>query len=215
MGSYVSRPSRPRWQGGQFDDIEDTWVVHLWLVNDNVSPPVYLHMPAVLDTGYEEELQIFLRDAQKLQLAEDRLAAGRSIVDAGQHVTPVLTYKPVRVLVPMLNQRDGQLAFYTPGWLKCTSFEKEVLPQKAQSSAAAAADQYVKEAGAQAIALVGDKSGSWVQTSPAKPPRHDFDQEHALLGLRAMDLLGLHLDREHRGIHTVNMRTVRRRNDTP
>ena len=63
--------SRCAGQGEQFDDVEDTWVVHLWLVNDNVSPPVYLHMPAVLDTGCEEELQIPFRDAQKLQLAED------------------------------------------------------------------------------------------------------------------------------------------------
>ena len=138
---------------------------------------------------------------------------GNCIIDAGHHSTPILAYKPVRVLVPMLNKRDGQLAFYTLGWLKCTSFEKAILPQKAHSPAAAAADQHVKEAGAQAIAMVGDKSRAWVQTSPTKHPRHDSDQEHALLGPRAMDELGLHLDRERRGIHTVKMRTVRRRND--
>ena len=171
-------PSRHAGQRGQqFDDIEHTWVVHLWLVNDNASPPVYLHMPAVLDTGFAEELQIPLRDAQKLQLAEDRLAAGRFMVDAGQHVTPIVTHKPVRVLVPMLNERDGQFAFYMPGWLKCTSFEKEVLPQKAQSSAAAAADQCVKEAGAEAVARVGDESGSWVQTSPTNHFHLDITQQ--------------------------------------
>ncbi len=201
-------------QGGQFDNIEDTWVVHLWLVNDNVSPPVYLHMPAVLDTGCEGELLIPLRDAKKLQLADDTLMTGKRIVDAAHNITPVLTYKPVRVLVPMLNERDGHLAFYTLGWLKCTSFGKVALPEKAHSPAAAADDQHVKEAGAQAIAMVGDKSEAWVQTSPTKHPRHDLSQEHALLGLKAMDELGLHLDREHRAIHTVKMRTVRRRNDT-
>ncbi|KAK9863430.1 hypothetical protein WJX84_008274 [Apatococcus fuscideae] len=36
---------------GQFDDHEGTWVFHLWLVNDSVDPPAYLHVPAVLDTG--------------------------------------------------------------------------------------------------------------------------------------------------------------------
>jgi hypothetical protein len=202
-------------QGGQFDQIEDTWVVHLWLVNDNVSPPLYLHMPAIVDTRCEEQLLIPLRDAQKLQLAEDTLLAGRGIVDAVHNIIPVLTYKPVRVLVPMLNQLDGQLAFYMPGWLNCTSFGKVALPEKAHlpSAVAAAADQHVKEAGAQAIAMVGDKSEAWVQTSPTRHPRQKLNQEHALLGLKAMDELGLRLDREHCAFHTVKMRTVNRRND--
>ncbi len=200
-------------QGGHFDNMEDTWVVHLWLVNDSVSPPVYLHMPAVLDTGCEEQLRIPLKAAQKLQLAEDTLLSGRGIVDAAHNITPVLTDKPVRVLVPMLNERDGQVAFYMPGWLKCTSFGKVALPEKAHLPSAAAADQHVKDAGAQAIAMVEDKSEVWVQTSPTKHPRHDLNQEHALLGLKAMNELGLHLDREHHAFHTVKMRTVRRRND--
>lgn len=44
------------------------------------NPPVYLHMPAVLDTGYEGELYIPLKDAQKLQLAEHKLLSGRTII---------------------------------------------------------------------------------------------------------------------------------------
>ncbi|DBB15928.1 hypothetical protein WJX82_002455 [Trebouxia sp. C0006] len=67
MGGYLSRQSQAHWQGGQFDDNETTWVVHLWIVNDAVNPPVYLLMPAVLDTGYEGELYIPMKDAQKLQ----------------------------------------------------------------------------------------------------------------------------------------------------
>ena len=59
--------------------------------------------------------------------------------------------------------------------------------------------------------MVGDKSEAWVQTSPKKHPWQN--QEHALLGLKAMDDFGLHLDREHCAFHTVNMRTVNRRND--
>ena len=106
-------------QGGQFDQIKYTWVVHLWLVNDNVFPPVYLLLPAVVDTRCEEQLLLPLQDAQKLHLAEDTLLAGRGIVDAAHNITPVLTYKPVWVLVPMLNELDGQLAFYMPGWLNC------------------------------------------------------------------------------------------------
>lgn len=74
-----------------------------------------MHMPAVLDTGYEGELQIPFRDAQKLHLSEDALMRGRVIVDAAHRSTPVLTFKPIRVLVPMLNEQNGALAFYTPG----------------------------------------------------------------------------------------------------
>lgn len=200
-------------QGGQIDQSEDTWVVHLWLVNENVSPPVYLHMPAVLDTENEEQLLTPLKDAQSLQLAEDTLVTGRGITDAAQNITPVLTYKPVRVLVPMLNELDGQLAFYMPGWVKCTSFGKVALPEKAHLPSAAVANQHVKEAGAQAIAMVGDKPEAWVQTSPKTHPQNDLNQEHALLGLKAMDVLGLHFDREHHAFHTVKMRTARRKND--
>jgi len=182
-------------------------------VNDAVNPPVYLHMPAVLDTGYEGELYIPLKDAQKLQLAEDKLLSGRSIIDAGHHTTPILTYKPVRVLVPMLDDREGQLAFFTPGWLRCTSPGSPRLPDKGHSPSAATADSQIRAAGAKAVSMVGDKSEAWVQASPTKHPRHDSTQEHALLGLKAMDELGLHLDREHRAIHTVRMRTVKRKND--
>ena len=199
-------------QGGQFDEVEDTWVVHLWLVNDNVSPPVYLHMPAAVDTECEEQLLIPLKDAGKLNLAEDTLMTGRRMTDAAHNTTAILTYKPVRVLVPMLNERHGQLAFNTPGWLKCTSLEKVALPKKAHSPSAAAADQHIKKAGEQAVAMVSDKSEAWVQTSPTKHLRHDTHAEHAL-GLKAMGELGLHLDREQRAIHTIKMRTVRRRND--
>ena len=83
--------------------------------------------------------------------------------------------------------------------------------EKAHSPSAAAADQRVKEAGAQAIAMVGDKSEAWVQTSSTKHPQLGLHQEHALLGLKAE--LGLQLDKERCAIHTVKMRTVRRRND--
>lgn len=200
-------------QGGQFDDIDETWVVHLWIVNDTVSPPVFLHMPAVLDKGFEGELQIPFRDAQKLQLQEDRLGPSKVMVDATHRATPMRSYKPVRVLVPMLDKREGQFAFYTPGWLKCTSLDKVVLTSKAQTTQSAQADRHVKDAGARAIALVDDRSDAWVETRPTKHPRHDRDQEHALLGLKAMDELGFHLDREKRGIHTVKMRTVRRQSD--
>lgn len=86
-------------QGEQCDTTEDTWAVHLWLVNDDVSPPVYLHMPAVLDMGCEEQLRIPLKAAQKLQLAKDTLMTRRDAVDAAQNMTTVLTYKPVLVLV--------------------------------------------------------------------------------------------------------------------
>lgn len=197
-------------QGGQLDEVEDTWVVHLWLVNDDLSPPVYLHMPAAVDTGCEQQLLIPLKDAEKLQLAEVTLMTGRRMTDAAHNTTAILTYKPIRVLVPRLNERGGQLAFYTPGWLKCTSLEKVVLPEKAHSPSA---DQHIKKAGEQAVAMVGDKSEAWVQTSPTKHPRHDTHSEHALLGVKAMYELGLRLDREQRAIRTVNMRTVRRRND--
>ena len=61
--------------------------------------------------------------------------------------------------------------------------------------------------------MVGGQSEAWVQTSPKKHPRHDLNQEHALLGMKAMDVLGLHLDREHHAFHTVKMRNFRRRND--
>ena len=61
--------------------------------------------------------------------------------------------------------------------------------------------------------MVGDKSEAWVQTSPTRHPRQKLNQEHALLGLKAMDELGLRLDREHCAFHTVKMRTVNRRND--
>lgn len=88
--------------------------MHLWLVNDNISPLVYLHMPEVLDTGCEEQLLIPIKDAQKLQLAEDTLMTGRGIIDAAHSNTPTLTYKPVRVPVPILNELDEQLAFYMP-----------------------------------------------------------------------------------------------------
>lgn len=188
--------------------------MHLWLVNDDVSPPVYVHMPAVLDTGCQEELLIPLRDAKKLQLAEDTLISGQQNV-AAHNSTPVLTYRPVRVLVPMLNERDGQIAFYMPGWLKCTSFGKVALPDRARSpSAVAAADLHVEEAGAQAIAMVGDRSGAWVQTSPTKHAWHDLHQEHAVLGWKAMDVLSLYFDKEHGAFRTVKMRTIRRGDDT-
>ena len=107
----------------------------------------------------------------------------------------------------MLNEHDGQLAFYTPGWLRCTSLEKTALPEKAHSPSPA--DQHIKKAGEQAVAMGGDKHEAWVQTSPTKHPRHDTHSEHALLGLKAMDELGLHLDMEQRAIHTHKMRTVR------
>lgn len=188
--------------GSRRHEVEDTWVVHLWLVNDNVSPPVYLHMPAVVDTGCEEQLLIPLKDAEKLQLAEDTLMTGRRMTDAAHKTTAILTYKPVRVLVPMLNERVVKM-----------HQSSQDLPKKAHSPSAAAADQHIKKAGEQAVAMVGDKSEAWVQTSPTKHPRHDTHSEHALLGLKAMDELGLHLDREQRAIHTHKMRTVRRRND--
>ena len=50
-------------QDAQFDKMKDTWV-HLWLLNDNVSPPVYLHTPALLDTRREEQLLIPHKDAK-------------------------------------------------------------------------------------------------------------------------------------------------------
>lgn len=87
------------------------------------------------------------------------------------------------------------------------------MPEKVHSPLAAAADQHIKKAGAQAIAMVGDKSEAWVQTSSTKHPWHDMHQQHALLRLKAMDELGLYLDREQCAIYTVKMRTVRRTHD--
>ena len=190
MGNYLSRQSRVSstcraGEGGQFDEVADTWVVHLWLVNDNVSPPVYLHMPAVLDTGCQEELLIPLKDAQQLQLAEDTLMTGRGIIDAAQNNTPILTYKPVRVLVPMLDEQDGQLAFYTPGWLTCTSFERVALREKARLPSAAAAYQHVKEAGAKAIAMVSGKSEAWVQTRPHKASTARLAPRACIVGIES------------------------------
>lgn len=201
-------------QGRQVGDLDSFWVVYLWLVNDNVSPHVYLHMPAVLDTKCEEELLISLRAAETLQLAEDTLMSGEQNAGAARKYKTLLTYKPVRVLVPMLNERDGKAAFYMPRWLNCSRCGKVALPSKAHSPLIAVADQHVKEAGAQAIAMVGDRSGAWLQTSSTKHAQHVMDQEHALLGLKAMDKLGLHLDREHCAFRTVKMRTIRRRDDT-
>ncbi|KAK9859344.1 hypothetical protein WJX84_006739 [Apatococcus fuscideae] len=43
-------------QAGKWDKRSSTWVVHIWLRNDSVDPPVYLQVPAVLDTGAENAI---------------------------------------------------------------------------------------------------------------------------------------------------------------
>lgn len=68
--------------------------------------------------------------------------------------------------------------------------------------------------GQQVLKKVNDKPNAWVQASPSRHPRHDRQmQQHALLGLPAMDILGLRLDRENRGIHTVRLRTIKSAGD--
>ena len=64
------------------------------------------------------------------------------------------------------------------------------------------------------MAMVADRSEAWVQTSPTRDPQHDLHQEHALLGMTALSALGLHFDYEHRGLHTVRMGIVNRKDDT-
>lgn len=193
---------------GQFDDHEGTWVFHLWLVNDSVDPPAYLHVPAVLDTGCEGDLSLPHRDAQKLGLVEDRLLPRQNMLDAGGHVTPLVTSKPITALVPMLDKPGGQLDFYKAGRLQPTSSEAPLAQDQGHSPAAADADNAIEVAGQAAISRIKDRSDAWVQLSPAKHPRHDSNREHPLLGLAAMDRLGLHLDRANRAIRTARLRTI-------
>jgi len=154
----VSSPTTACGQGGPWDETEDTCVVHLVIVNGNVSPPEYLHMPAVLDTGCKDQMLIPIKEGQKLQLSEDTLMTGESLMDAGLNAPPVMIYKPVQVLVPVLNDVDGQLAFYMPGWLRCTNLRGLLYLKRAQYPSAAPADQQSNDAGAKTVAVIGDKS---------------------------------------------------------
>lgn len=79
-GQTVSQKIR-NWQVS-FDDHDTTKVVHLWLVNDSVSPPACLHVPAVLDIGCEGELSLPLREAQQLRLTEDPFISNSHMLDA-------------------------------------------------------------------------------------------------------------------------------------
>ena len=198
---------------GQYDDHEKTWVVHIWLVNDNLDPNIYLHVPAVLDTGCESDLILPHREAQKLGLEEDRLMPRQNMLDARGLVTPIITYKPVIALVPMLDRPGGQLDFYKAGRLQPTSTAAPLAPDQGQLTAAAQVYNAVKAAGQDAINRIKDKSHAWVQLSPAKHPRRDIDHEHALLGVAGMERLGLHLDRANRAIRTARLRTIIRAND--
>ncbi|KAK9838061.1 hypothetical protein WJX74_010877 [Apatococcus lobatus] len=206
-------------QAGKWDKRSSTWVVHIWLRNDSVDPPVYLQVPAVLDTGAEMPLFLTRRDAQKLQLAEDAVEIP-SMTDAGGNQADLVAYRPVQVFVPMMDKPDGQLSFYKHGWLQPTSSKALVGSNFERTMESVAADQAIKTAGQQVvdgrqvIRKVNDKSNAWLQASPSRHPRHDRQmQQHALLGLPAMDILGLHLDRENRGIHTVRLRTIKRAGD--
>ena len=198
---------------GQYDAKDRTWIVHLWLVNDDVDPPTYLHVPAVVDTGCEGDLTLPLREAQKLGLEEDRLMPRQNMIDATGHATPIIIYKPITALVPMLDRPGGRLDFYKAGRLQLTSLRAELASEQGHSPAAAQADQDIKAAGQAAIDRIKDKSGAWVQLSPAIYPRHDSNLQYPLLGLAGMDRLGLQLDRENRAIRTARMRTIVRADD--
>ena len=198
---------------GQYDAKDRTWIVHLWLVNDNVDPPTYLHVPAVVDTGCEGDLTLPLREAQKLRLEEDRLMPRQNMIDATGHATPITVYKPITALVPMFDRPGGHLDFYKSGRLQLTSSRVELVSEQGHSPAAAQADRDIKAAGQAAIDRIKDKSGAWVQLSPAKHPRHDSNLQHPLLGLAGMDQLGLQLDKENRAIRTARMRTIVRVDD--
>lgn len=187
---------------------------HLWLLNDSVDPPIYLHVPAVLDTGAESQLHLPRRDAEKLKLVKDRATSG-SATDAGGHTEDLVAYRPIQVFVPMLDKPNGQLSFYEPGWLQPTTWQNVVGSYLEQSNASRAADHAIKSAGQEVLHRVSDKSNAWVETSPARHPHDDPKAtQHALLGLPALAMLGLHLDWETGAIRTVRLRTIRRAGDT-
>ncbi|KAK9821211.1 hypothetical protein WJX74_010949 [Apatococcus lobatus] len=165
------------------------------------------------ESGCEGDLTLPLREAQKLRLEEDRLMPRQTMIDATGHATPIMVYKPITALVPMLDRPGGQLDFYKAGRLQLTSLRAEVASEQGHLPAAAQADQDIKAAGQTAIDRIKDKSGAWVQLSPAKHPRHDSNLQHPLLGLAGMDRLGLQLDRENHAIRTTRMRTIVRVND--
>lgn len=196
-----------------FDDHNTTWIVHLWLVNDSVSPPAYLHVPAILDTKFEGELSLPLREAQKLRLTEDPFILNSHMLDDGGHSTPQVVYKPVAVLLPMLDKPDGQLSFYKAGRIQPQSSQHPIATDGGHSQTAEQADKAIKAAGQAAIKMIQDKSGAWVQLRPAKHPGHDQNTKQPLLGLAAIRQLGLHLDRANGTIRTPRMRTIIRAND--
>lgn len=198
---------------GQFDEKKPTWLVHLWLINTAVKPRTYLHVPAVLDTGYEGELSLPLREAKKLKLERDVFIPLENCQDASGHIIPMVTYNAVLALVPMLDKPEGSLDHYKSGRLHPTSSLQPGLPDGGHSQAAENADQAVKAAGEAAIDSIKDKSEAWVKLSPVKHPRHDCSQEQPLLGLAGMDRLGLHLDREKRSVRTFRMRNIIRADD--
>lgn len=113
----------------------------------------------------------------------------------------------------MLDKPDGQLGFYKAGRLQPQSSQHHIAADSGLSQATEQADKAIKAAGQAAIEMIQDKSGAWVQLSPAKHPRHDRSTEQPLLGIAAIRKLGLHLDRASRAIRTPRMRTIVRAND--
>ncbi|KAK9841273.1 hypothetical protein WJX74_002992 [Apatococcus lobatus] len=203
---------------GLFDKREEKMVVHIWLVNDSVEPPTYMHIPAVLDTGREGDLSLPHQEAQKLGFVEDRLMPRQNMLDAGGHLTTRTTCRPIAALVPMLDKPGGQLAFYKAGRLQPTSpaaplAQDELHLLRGHSPAAAQAENPIKAAGEAAISRIKDRSNAWVQLSPAKHPRYDSICEYPLMGLAGMDRLGLHVDKVNQAIRTAKLRTSIRAED--
>ncbi len=156
-------------KSGQFDEKNPTGIVHLWLVNTAVAPRTYVHVPTVLDTGYEGELSLPLREVQKLKLERDTFIPVESYQDASGHIFPMVTYNAVLTLVPMLNKPEGSLDFFKSGRLHPTSSLQD-LPDQGHFQAAEDSDQATEAAGQAVIALenIKDKSDAWVQLSPVK-----------------------------------------------
>ncbi len=154
---------------GQWHQSSSTWVIHVWLLNDSVDPPIYLPVPAVLDPGADMSLFLTRRDAQKLQLAED-IAETHSLLDLGGNKAGVVAYRPVQIFVPMLDKPDGQLSFYKHGWLQPQSSQPPVGSEFDWTVKSLTADQAFQTAGQQVLDKVNDKSNAWVQASPSRHP---------------------------------------------